>query len=86
MVQEAVEKVARYRERQRKRGLRPVELWVYDTGSHAFLERLQREAEMIQAHARSEEARAIEAFGEALFDEMMEEIEVQERQARATRR
>jgi ribosomal protein S19E (S16A) len=86
VAREAVEKVARYRERQRARGLRPVELWVHDTGSPAFLERLWREAEAIRAHARTKDGRAVEALGEALFDEMMEEVEAEEERARASRR
>lgn len=86
MAQETAEKVARYRMRQRARGLRPVELWVHDTGSPAFLERLRREAEVIRAHARTEDGRAVEALGEALFDEMMEEVEAEEERALASRR
>ena len=41
------ERTRRYREQMRKRGLRPVQVWVPDTRSPEFAERVRRECEEI---------------------------------------
>jgi len=48
-------KQERYRERMRAAGLRPVQIWVPDTRSIDFPDECRRQAERINAAARSEE-------------------------------
>lgn len=43
------ERMAAYRRRMREQGLRPVQIWLPDTRSPAFLGRLRREAKAIAA-------------------------------------
>ena len=69
----------------RLRGLRPVELWVWDTASPEFQQQLRREAELVRAHAATAEGQAVQAFCDAAFDEMMEAVEAAEERVRAAR-
>jgi hypothetical protein len=54
----------RYRERLRAEGLRPVQLWVRDARSPAFIQAFRRQALRVAAHeaANRAERRAIEAL------------------------
>jgi hypothetical protein len=54
----------RYRERLRAEGLRPVQLWVRDTRSLAFIQAFRRQALRVAAHEAANRAarRAIEAL------------------------
>lgn len=76
MALKAAEKAARYRARQRARGLRPVELWVYDTASPEFQERLRRDAVIMRA--RSAEEQEVLAWCEAMAAEVWAEIDAAE--------
>lgn len=53
-----------YRERLRAEGLRPVQLWVRDARSLAFIQAFRRQALRVAAHeaANGAERRAIEAL------------------------
>ncbi len=53
-----------YRERLRAEGLRPVQLWVRDARSSAFIQAFRRQALRVAAHeaANRAERRAIEAL------------------------
>jgi hypothetical protein len=53
-----------YRKRLRAEGLRPVQLWVRDTRSLAFIQAFRRQALRVAAHeaANRAERRAIEAL------------------------
>jgi Protein of unknown function (DUF3018) len=53
-----------YRKRLRARGLRPVQLWVRDTRSPAFIEAFRRQALLVAAREAADgaERRAIEAL------------------------
>jgi Protein of unknown function (DUF3018) len=53
-----------YRKRLRAKGLRPVQFWVRDTGSAAFIEAFRRQALRVAAHEAADgaERRAIEAL------------------------
>jgi hypothetical protein len=53
-----------YRKRLRARGLRPVQLWVRDTRSPAFIEAFRRQALRVAAREAADgaERRAIEAL------------------------
>lgn len=57
----------RYRDRLRAAGLRPVQLWVPDTRSPAFVKEFRRQARRVAAHEAtpSSERRAIDALLEA---------------------
>ena len=57
----------RYRERLRAAGLRPVQLWIRDARSPAFIEEFRRQALRVAAHetANRAERRAIEALLES---------------------
>lgn len=74
------ERMAGFRARQRARGLRPIELWVHDTDSPEFQERLRRSAELLRDHSSSREG---DAFGEAELEEIAREIDASEERARA---
>jgi hypothetical protein len=54
----------RYRERLRAEGLRPVQLWVRDARSPAFIQAFRQQALRVAAHeaANQAERRAIEAL------------------------
>ena len=56
-------KVRAHRERLRKLGLRPVQIWVPDVRSKAFARRAHRQS---MAVARSSHARADQAFVDAV--------------------
>ena len=57
------EKVRRHRERLRKQGLRPVQIWVPDTRSPAFAEEARRQSAAVAA---SEHAVDDQAFVDAI--------------------
>jgi hypothetical protein len=71
--------MADYRARQRARGLRPVELWVHDTGDPAFRERLRHEAAILRGHPSSAEGLA---FSEAAAAELWADIDEAEDEPR----
>lgn len=54
-----------YRDRLRAAGLRPVQLWLYDTRTPQFAARARKAARAIAAH--SAENRAMDAFADAAF-------------------
>ena len=58
--------MARYRERLRAEGLRPVQLWVPDTRSEPFVAEFQRQAELVAEHEghASSEREAMDALME----------------------
>ena len=60
------EDVRRHRQRLRERGLRPVQIWVPDVRSPAFLAEARRQSELV---ARSPHAADDQAFADALADE-----------------
>jgi hypothetical protein len=66
---------------QRARGLRPVELWVWDNDSPEFQALLREEMEITRAQAGSADERDALRWSEAAFDELMEEIEAEEQRA-----
>ena len=49
------ERVARYREQMRAKGLRPIEVWVPDTSRPGFAEEVRRQAEIISQSDRRED-------------------------------
>jgi hypothetical protein len=77
------ERMAEYRARQRARGLRPMGMWVYDTSSPEFQERLRRSAELLRDHPSTREG---DAFCEAALEEIAREIDASEERGRATQR
>ena len=60
------EDVRRHRQRLRERGLRPVQIWVPDVRSPAFLAEARRQSELV---ARGPHAADDQAFADALADE-----------------
>jgi hypothetical protein len=66
---------------QRARGLRPIELWVWDNDSPEFQALLREEIEIIRAQAGSADERDALRWSEAAFDALMEEIEAEEQRA-----
>jgi hypothetical protein len=80
---EVAERMADYRARQRAKGLRPVELWVHDTSSPAFQDRLRRSADLLRDHPSTREG---DAFCEAAWEELAHEIDAAEERARAAKR
>jgi hypothetical protein len=46
-------RVQKHREKLRAAGLRPVQIWAYDTKSPAFLAQVKRDGELIRAHEDS---------------------------------
>ncbi len=59
------EKVRAHRERLRRQGLRPIQIWVPDVRSAAFRREARRQA---RAVARSRQARDDQAFIDALAE------------------
>ena len=59
------EKVQAHRERLRKQGFRPIQLWVPDMRSSAFVKEARRQS---LAVARSAHAKADQAFIDAISD------------------
>ena len=60
------DKVRRYREKMRRQGLRPLQIWVPDTSAPGFAEELQRQ---VRAIAESEQEKDDIAFVEAISAE-----------------
>ena len=60
------EDVRRHRQRLRERGLRPVQIWVPDVRSPAFLAEARRQSELV---ARGPHVADDQAFADALADE-----------------
>ena len=50
------EKMRRYRERLRSAGLRPVQMWVPDTGAPGFAEEARRQSVLVSRGAGEREA------------------------------
>jgi hypothetical protein len=46
-------RVQKHRDKMRAAGLKPVQLWVWDTKDPAFIAQIKRECELINAHADS---------------------------------
>jgi DNA-binding LacI/PurR family transcriptional regulator len=44
------ERMARYRQRMREKGLRPVQIWLPDTKDPAFIARIERQCLKLAAH------------------------------------
>jgi hypothetical protein len=44
-----------YRARMREKGLRPVQMWAYDTSAPGFREEIEKELEIIRNSAEEEE-------------------------------
>ncbi|TCZ63053.1 antitoxin MazE family protein [Roseicella aquatilis] len=66
MTSQAVrDKVRRYRERMRRQGLRPIQIWVPDTRAPGFEEECRRQA---RAVAASSEDREVNDFIERVTD------------------
>jgi len=59
------EKVRAHRERLRKQGLRPIQIWVPDVRSRAFTSEARRQSMLI---AQSEQDRDDQAFVDAVSD------------------
>ena len=57
------DRVRSYRERQRAQGLRPIQIWVPDVRSRAFIREAHRQAAAV---ARSSHSAADQAFIDAL--------------------
>lgn len=66
------DRVREYRERMRKQGMRPIQIWVPDVNSPEFAAQAHRESAIIAA---SEQEADDLAFAEALAWEMLEEID-----------
>jgi len=49
------EKVRAHRERLRRRGLRPIQIWVPDVRSRAFAREAHRQSLVVASHAREHE-------------------------------
>ena len=61
----------RYREELRRRGLRPVQVWVQDSRAPGFAERVRRDCEIMNAADQSDSVMAwVEAV--SVFDEVDE--------------
>jgi hypothetical protein len=82
MASDSMERTARYRERQRRLGLRPVELWVWDTRHPDVQAMLERSATIMRTRAGNAEERAVMAEIEAFTDELLEQVEADEKAAR----
>lgn len=67
---------------QRERGLRPIELWVWDTRSPEVQAMLARNAEIMRARAANAEERAVMAEIEEYTAEILERVEADEEAAR----
>lgn len=67
-------------------GMKRVELWVWDTESPEFRAALERDTEIARAERAAAEEREALRWCEAMFDELMEEVEAEEERARAARR
>ena len=64
------EKVRAYRLRQRSKGLKPAQLWVYDTSSPAFIAEVARECAILRNDPGEDEIMDwIDAATADLFDE-----------------
>ena len=59
------EKVRAHRERLRKQGLRPIQIWVPDVRSRAFKSEARRQSMLV---AQSEQERDDQAFVDAVSD------------------
>ncbi len=59
------EKVRRYRERMRAKGLRPIQIWVPDTRPKSFAEEARRQSAAV---ARSDLAQQDQAFVDAVSE------------------
>ena len=59
------DKVRAHRERQRRRGLRPVQIWVPDVRSAAFAREARRQSKLVAANAHEA---AEQAFVDAISD------------------
>ena len=59
------ERMKKYRARKRAAGLKPIQLWAYDTKSPAFQRELRRQARRIAA---SESEKEVLDFVEAIAD------------------
>ena len=59
------EKVRAHRERLRKQGLRPIQIWVPDVRSRAFRSEARRQSMLV---AQSEQERDDQAFVDAVSD------------------
>jgi DNA-binding LacI/PurR family transcriptional regulator len=57
-----------YRDRLRAAGLRPVQLWLYDTRTPQFAARARKAARLIAAHNAAN--REMDAFADAAFKDM----------------
>jgi DNA-binding LacI/PurR family transcriptional regulator len=57
-----------YRDRLRAAGLRPVQLWLYDTRSAQFAARARKAARLIAKHDAAN--REMDAFAESAFQDM----------------
>ena len=62
----ARDKVRRYRERLRRKGLRPIQIWVPDVRSPDFRDEAHRQS---QAVAHSSQADDDQAFIDAVYDQ-----------------
>jgi len=49
------ERVARYREQMRAKGLRPIEVWVPDTNRPGFADEVRRQAQLINKSDQRED-------------------------------
>jgi hypothetical protein len=49
------ERMKQYRERLRKAGLRPVQIWVPDTSAPGFAQEVQRQSLLVSQHAEEQE-------------------------------
>jgi antidote-toxin recognition MazE-like antitoxin len=81
----SMERTARYRERQRRLGLRQVELWVWDTRHPDVQAMLARNVEIMRARAGNAEEQAVVAEIEAFTGEILDQIEAGEEAARRQR-
>lgn len=59
------DKVRAHRERLRRRGLRPIQIWVPDVRSRAFVREAQRQSQLVaRATADSDDQAFVEAVSE----------------------
>jgi hypothetical protein len=59
------EKVRSYRQRMRERGLRPIQIWVPDTRTPAFIEAAHRQSLAVsQSHLEQKDQAFVEAISE----------------------
>ncbi len=72
MAKSAAQKMADYRKRKRALGLRQITLWVPDTRSPEFRERLRREAALLRDHPSTKEG---EEFVEAALADLEAELQ-----------